>query len=803
MGYRLEGGPSARQAPPAGMGRGPGARPQEETSLGESRRTDQAEDGRDGRKEPTAPARLGPELPPAESRRRRREAVIAVAVIAAIAAVAGFEGRLSRLGTALPVGDGVLFLFLNAVNVILIGLLVFLIARNFVKLVFERRRGILGSHLNTRFVLAFLLIATVPTAVLFVVSAFFITSSIDTWFSLQVDDALEQSRAVADAFYEGSSRDALFYGRRIAEQIRADGLLAEDGRARLAELVQAKQREYNLGVVEVFSATGEELVAASNPEIPAANFSRPESDLVRSALAGSSTSSISELGGADVIRGAVPIQSAARSEETVGAVVVNTFVPRSLTRRVADIRAALDEYRRLQPNAGHIRTVYLLELLLIFLVVLLLATWWGLRMAKAVTGPIRALVEGTDEVARGNLDVVVETTSEDEVGFLVRSFNQMTHDLRDARTGIERSNVELEQRRRYMEIVLRNIGAGVVSIDADGRISTINPSAQRLLGVPPGVGLAGRKIEEVLTRPEHLEIVSELAAQLRPGLRESIRRQLQVPSGDEMLTLLVSLTLLQDEDGRRLGMVFVFDDYTQLVKVQRMAAWREVARRIAHEIKNPLTPIQLSAQRIRRRFREHLAEGSEDGKVFDECIDTITTQVESLKLLVNEFSNFARLPAANPKPDDLNRLVADTVASYADTEGVALRTELDPALPSVDLDREQLRRALSNLIENAIAAIREQADERGHPGQGSIELRTVHDGLLGTARLEVADDGPGIHPEDRRRIFEPYFSTRRRGTGLGLAIVSRIVTDHHGYIRVHDNRPRGTRFVVELPVRGS
>ncbi len=750
--------------------------------LGESRRTDGAIDRTDPARGGGTPGDVpAPELPLAERRRRRREAVIAALVLAAIAAVVAFESRLSRLGTSLPIGDGMLFLFLNAVTVILIGLLVFLITRNFVKLVFERRRGILGSHLNTRFVLAFLLIATVPTAVLFAVSAFFITSSIDTWFSLQVDDALEQSRAVADEFYESASRDALFYGRRIAEQVRAEDLLADEQRARLAELVQAKQREYNLGVVEVFSSTGEELVAASNPEIPAANFSRPESDLVQSALAGSSLSTISALGGADVIRGAVPIQSAAMAEKIVGAVVVNTFVPRSLTRRVAEIRAALDEYRRLQPNAGHIRTVYLLELLLIFLVVLLLATWWGLRMAKGVTGPIRALVEGTDQVARGNLDVVVEATSEDEVGFLVRSFNQMTHDLRDARTGLERSTAEIEQRRRYMEVVLRNIGAGVVSVDAEGRISTINPAAQRLLGVLPGVGLAGRKIADVLTRPEHVELVGELAAQLRPGLRESIRRQLQVPSGDEVLTLVVSLTLLQDDDGRRLGMVLVFDDTTQLVKVQRMAAWREVARRIAHEIKNPLTPIQLSAQRIRRRFRERLAHGTEDARVFDECVETITTQVDSLKLLVNEFSNFARLPTASPKPDDLNRLVADTVASYAGTEGVELRTQLDPALVTVELDREQMRRALSNLIENAIAAIREPQAEGGAPGTGEIELRTVYDEALGTARLEVADDGPGIRPDDRRRIFEPYFSTRR---GHGPRPRHRLA-DRRGPSRLH------------------
>src|SRR5208337_1493896 len=271
--------------------------------------------------------------------------------------------------------------------------------------------------------------------------------------------------------------------------------------------------------------------------------------------------------------------------------------------------------------------------------------------------------------------------------------------------------------------------------------------------------VVGRKLEEVLDRPEHVEIVRDLSSHLRAGVRESIRRQVQAPLGDEMLTLLVTMTLLQDEDGRSLGMVIVYDDYSQLVKAQRMEAWREVARRIAHEIKNPLTPIQLSAQRIRRRFRDR----------------------------------FVR------KPEDLNRLVQEAVASYAGTEGVLLRTDLDPSLPSVDLDREQMRRVLTNLIDNAIAAVREAPAQRA----GLVELRTVYDAPLGTARCEVTDDGIGIRPEDRRRIFEPYFSTKRHGTGLGLAIVSRIVADHRGYIRVHENRPRGTRFIIELPVRGA
>jgi len=732
-------------------------------------------------------------LPPAERRRRIRELWIGIVLVVAM-------GLLLLLppisGLTKGVGDSGLFLFLNAVTVILILIFGFLVTRNFWKLVGERRRGILGSHLNLKFVAAFVLITLVTTSGLFVVSAFFITNSIDKWFSVQVDRALEESGEIAENSYEWTAQNALFFGGRIASRITADRLMREDQIAELEALVQDRQREYNLGVVEVFSATGEELVSAINPNIPAANFSRPDDDLVKDALrAGGASWRADEVGSGDVIRAVVPIESSFKPGESVGAVVVNVMIPFSQARRVATNRETLEEYRRLQPTAGHIRTAYLLELLLAFSMVLMLALWMGFRLAKGVTTPIRALAEGTAEVAKGNLDVRVPATTDDEVGFLVDSFNQMTSDLRAARVGLERQATELERRRRYMEIVLGNIGAGVVSMDPEHRISTINPSAQRYLGIPAGTGLLGQKLADVTKRPELLEVIEELGGQLRPGVRESIRRQVQLPLGDDVATLFVTLTVMHDEAGDPLGSVVVFDDYSQLVKVQRMAAWREVARRIAHEIKNPLTPIQLSAQRMRRRFRSLVADDPGESKVFDECLDAISNQVESLKLLVDEFSNFARLPAASPRPDDLNRIVRDAVSSYAGTENVVFETELDPDLPTVDVDREQMRRVLTNLIDNAVAAVR-----RGRSGAGRVTLRSIYDPALQSVRLEVADDGVGIPPEDRRRVFEPYFSTTDKGTGLGLAIVSRIVADHRGYIRVQENAPRGTRFVIELPV---
>jgi len=735
-------------------------------------------------------------LTPGERRRRRRELVIGVVVIGLLAWLIPLR---PISGLLEGVGEGGLFLFLNAVTVILILIFGFLVTRNFWKLVWERRRGTLGSRLNFKFVSAFVLVAFVTTSGLLLVSAIFVTRTIDKWFSVQVDRALEESGAIASSTYEATARNALGFSARIAEEIAARGLLRPELGSELLDLVERRQHDYNLGVVEIFRAGGRELVSAINPEIPTASFARQDSDLVRAALAGEEGWEVDEGGHGDVVRGAVPVP--APDGGAAGAVVVNAYVPYPLARSVASVRSALAEYRALEPSAGHIRTAYLLELVLAAVMILMLAFWLSLRLAKGVTRPIRALAEGTAEIARGNLDVTVTEHSDDEVGLLVESFNRMTRDLRDARAHLEQSNAELEQRRRSMEVVLRTIAAGVVSIDADGRISTMNPSAQRYLGVAAGSGVIGARLDGVVRVPELLGVITKLVEELEPGLRESRRRQVRAPVGGGFAILVVGATLLHDEAGGQLGTVIVLDDATQLVKVQRMAAWREVARRIAHEIKNPLTPIQLSAQRIRRRFRPRIEAEGGDLKIFDECVEAITSQVESLKLLVDEFSNFARLPTANPKPGDVNRVIADAAASYAGTEQVALDTELDDDLPTVDIDREQLRRAVTNLIDNAIAAV-QRCDAPG-VRVGRVGLRTRYDSSLQSVRIEVSDDGVGVPPEDRRRIFEPYYSTRQNGTGLGLAIVSRIVADHRGYIRVQENRPRGTRFVIELPVRGT
>jgi two-component system nitrogen regulation sensor histidine kinase NtrY len=337
-----------------------------------------------------------------------------------------------------------------------------------------------------------------------------------------------------------------------------------------------------------------------------------------------------------------------------------------------------------------------------------------------------------------------------------------------------------------MEIVLRNVAAGVVSVDAEGHIRTINKSAESIFGV---------KTEDVLHRhysdllqTNHMEIAGKFIEMHQITKQGTMQRQVRSLMGNRLMILLVTVSILHDEEGQYLGIVVVFDDLTELEKAQRMAAWREVARRIAHEIKNPLTPIQLSAQRLRRKYLKSYAE---DGKVFDQCTRTIINQVDELKLLVNEFSNFARMPTANLSPNDLSEVVQETISLFRQSHpSSSFVFEQDNPLPLLDLDREQMKRVMINLLDNAVAAV---------DGAGEIRVNLSFDEILKIARLEVSDDGPGISAKDKIGMFEPYFSTKEKGSGLGLAIVSNIIADHQGFIRVRDNQPHGTIIVIELP----
>jgi two-component system, NtrC family, nitrogen regulation sensor histidine kinase NtrY len=732
-------------------------------------------------------------LPPHERNKRIREGVVISLALVLIIFLTRAEIRLTQLSADAPMGSNIAIFGVINVVILLVILLVYLVSRNVVKLFMESRSNPLTTRLRTKLVLSFVGLSLVPTMLLFFAAAGFINNTVHNWFNTQVETSLSESLEVAQTYYKNSASNSLYYGRQISGFIKKQKLLNQDNLPQLKELIRQKQKEYNLGVVEVYSAQREELVQASNPDVPKGEFTNPASEDINVGLAGSELTRINQAGKADLIRGIVPVYSTYNQRDVVGVVVVNYYVPYSLVNKMKEITESYHEFRQLKILKNPIRTGYIITLFLITVVIVFFAYWMGVYLANSMTKPVQELVKATRAVADGNLDVHIESYSRDEIGMLVQSFNRMTDDLRSKQRALNTSNEELsrinqeiEQRRRYMEIVLRNVAAGVISVDRDGVITTINTSAEKLLTINTG-SVLGKNFRDIL-RESHLEIVKESLKDLVIAKQDTIHRQITLDVRGTRLSLHLHLTMLRDESGDFMGTVLVLDDLTQVMKAQRMAAWREVARRIAHEIKNPLTPIQLSAQRLRKRY---LSRFGDDEKVFDECTEMIIKSVDELKNLVNEFSNFARMPAIQPEPNDLNGIIRETLTLYQEAHrGVAFSFTPDSQLPQLKIDRDQIKRVVINLLENAVAAMEEK---------GTIVISSHYDPELKMADFRIADDGPGIPPEDRSRLFEPYFSTKKTGTGLGLAIVNSVITDHGGFVRVKNNVPRGACFVVELP----
>ena len=730
-----------------------------------------------------------------EKKRRKRELIIILAVLLSVILLTLLQAYITASERQLPTTKNILIYALININITLLLLLIFLVVRNVVKLLFERRKGILGAKLRTRLVVAFVGLSIIPTVLLFWVAAGFITATIESWFSSQVEYSLAKSLEVAQTFNKNVSDFALYYAKQISRAITQNKLLNEPNLAKLERFIKQKQEEYNLGVVEVYSSTLEELVKAMNPQVPVKSFISSESELVQKGLEGKEITKIQPAGRGDLIRGVVPIYSTWKKDEVVGTVVVNYYVSKSLTSKMKSIQSAFQEYKQQELLKNPIKTTYLMILAIVTLLIIFSATWFGFYLSKGLTDPIQKLAEGTNQIAHGNLDFTIEAATDDEMGSLVNSFNKMTGDLKASKVQIERTtsdlketNLELERRRRYMEIILKNVAAGVVSIDEKERVTTINKSAERLLKIKTEESLY--KTYDKVFSTVQMEVIRQLIKEMITSGRGTFEHQIKLSFPDSIIELLVSGTILKDDAGKYLGLVLVFEDLTHLKKAQRAAAWREVARRIAHEIKNPLTPIQLSAQRMRKRYKNRF---TSDGKVFDECTKIIIDQTEEIKNLINEFSNFARMPATNPLPNDLSKVIRESTSLFKELQkNVSFEFIEKDKIPLCNIDKDQMKRAIVNILDNAVDAIE---------SEGKITIETSYDKIFQIAKIEIADTGCGIPQEEKSKLFEPYFSTKKSGTGLGLSIVGTIIADHNGYIRVRDNYPKGTRFIIELPVK--
>ncbi len=720
-----------------------------------------------------------------ELKRRRRELIaVAVAGVTLVAFVLA-QTELPPLSKHTSLVSNLVVITLFNLSFLLLGLLLYLVGRNLAKAIFERRRGLIGSKFQVRLVLGFIAVALVPSAFLLYVSGVFLHADVDSWFNPEYELILNDSLEIAKIFYLNSANNAARYARALAEEVGARKLLAPEQRSNLKKFIEEHQQEYNLGTIEVFSADRKLILLALSPRTPTGVGVAPGSPIVGATLKGKAITRTNRLGKSDVIRGSAPIFLSTDSDKVIGAVVVDYYLPQSVASRAADVSRISEDYFQLRILKQPILNSYILALVLIGLVVVLLASWFGMYLARGITVPIKRLLQGTHAIAAGDLNYAIAPVGDDEIGHLISSFNQMTADLRA-------SHAELERRRRYTETLLKNVSAGVVGLDPSGHVTTMNSCAERLLGVA-AEDAAGRHYREVLN-PVLSRTLDELLAPV-PTVHET-RSSVKVEIDGAETELMITASPIGDETDPFLGSVLFFEDVSQIAKVERMEAWREVARRIAHEIKNPLTPIQLSAERLRRQLGPRLGH---DGALLEECTRTIIGEVQDLKHLVNEFSAFARMPHLSPVPGDLNLLASETVTSFeAAHPEVEFAVRLDPDVPRIRIDREAMKRVIVNLLDNAVSATASAA----HNGEGPrVEVGTRLDRESGVVTLEVRDNGPGIDPRLRTRIFEPYFSGKKGGTGLGLAIVSAIVTDHRGFVRVADNPPRGSRFVLEFPVK--
>lgn len=732
-----------------------------------------------------------PDSPAWEQARRKREGTLLLFILIAVGLITYAETRITGFGDDFPVSSTVLMFILINTNLLLLLALILLVFRNLAKLYYEKKSKILGTKLKTRLVATFVTLSLVPTTVLFFFSIHFINTSIAFWFNAPVEQALENSLSVGRQLYGYVEEKNLFFAKRAAFQIHSQKLLTGENDKDLNRYIQVVQRAFNIDGVEVYTPDARRASLSLSKEFKDSYFGILTADDLMGIPKDQTSRTISRnVERGETIQTITTIPFGVAPQTSDAFLVVTAFISQDLAQNLASISRGAEEYQQLKMIKRPVQISNYIALSIVALLVVFCAVWFGFYLAKSITIPLMKFAEGTQRVTQGDLNYQIDFQSDDELGTLVDSFNSMTRELALGREKLANSentmrlqNIEIEKSRRYMEIVLKNISAGVISLSNTGVITTINKAAETMLDMDAAAVL-NRNYKEII-RDDHLAMAKKMAETIS-FTTESMAFPLSTTINGSPRHFAVHFNTLRSDANENMGIVMVFDDLTELEKAQRMAAWREVARRIAHEVKNPLTPIKLSAQRLKRRYSKIINE-----EVFDKCTEMIVVHVDLIRNLVNEFATFARFPDTNAKPCRIEEILDETVALYQDgLENVEITTSVPENLPSLNLDRQQMKQAFINLFDNAVAAINKQ---------GTISVDILYDPILSIVRIEIADNGKGISDREKIRLFEPYFSTKKSGMGLGLAIVSSIITDHRGMIRVQDNKPAGARFIIELP----
>ena len=680
------------------------------------------------------------------------------------------------------VTNRVLLFVLWYINLVLIATILFVLARNLFKLMVERHHGILGSKLKTKLVATYIGLSLVPVLLLFVYGSQLLQGWIDHWFSEpEIRQVIEQGYEVAQAVYGQVHEDDLRDAQRVLREIADLDLRDARQRPELDERLRRLLNDLDLDYLSVYDQT-DFVHAVLRPESGVGEIPDHGDRFLADALEHERAERnlpAPEDQGMVLLTGS----SAATGDEGRTAVIVASYLEEQLASKSESLIQSRQGFRQLELRKSDIKTTYRLTFLMVTLVLLLMTSWVGLYLARRITVPIEAVAEGTRRLSEGDLDHQVEVPADDELGVLVRSFNRMTTELRRNKEELISTNKDLREERAVIAAVLQNVAAGVISVDEEGSIITCNRAALTMLRQSKERAV-GRPLQEFWTDAERRKLVELFEED--PGPTGRLSRGLRLFLAGEWKTFEAKVRTMRDPNGEVSGKVMVLEDLTELISAQQQAAWNDAARRVAHEIKNPLTPIKLAAERLLVRHRQ----GQGDvGKALEEGVETIVREVESMRGMVDEFSRFARMRPPQPTQVDLEGLVDDILKLYDGLKpGVEVASSVDDNARHALLDGEQIRRVLINLLDNALEATEA-------PGSVRVGVEANN----GSLHIDVADTGDGIPVAARDKLFLPHFSTKGRGTGLGLSIVYRIINEHHGSIRVEDNKPRGTIFRIELP----
>jgi len=675
---------------------------------------------------------------------------------------------------------------LSALVFLLFVTLTFVLARNLIKLFAERRMGVLGSKFRTRLVVGSLLLSFLPVIVMFWFAYGLMNRSIERWFSTPVEEVRQDTALMGQMLAKYVAANA--HAEAVSIASAPETQHAFDGHSFSGVLNQFRMREATLQggfAIAILSGDAEASFGAPaewpllKPKIPRPITSEPQHI---------------SWNGVEYVLGTAPVGDS-------GEILVAMPLPANFTEARKQLELSQQRYLELAKARRTVRRTYMVLLWWITGMVLFASMWLALYLSRLVTRPVVALAEATQEISRGNLDYRVEVPAADELGDLVRSFNQMAGELSSNRRKLETAshelsaaNSELERRRQHIETILESIPTGVLSLDAELHVRHVNQALLRMLRPSEKPQVTSTLIGAALRDLFASEVLEELEHLLRRADRMgTTTTQMEFAIQRSQLNVAVTVATLEHQH-ERIGYVMVFEDLSDLLRAQKQAAWREVARRVAHEIKNPLTPIALSADRILRHLDRSTLPDAASVEIVRGCAEAICGAVETVRTLVNEFATLARFPSSQPQPANINGIVESALSMFnGRVDEIHMRTLFSTDLPQVMADSDAMKRAIANLVDNAAEAVQTSAVKE-------IEISTSLVPNHDLVEICVSDSGPGVTQDLKERLFLPYFSTKKRGTGLGLAIVSRIIEDHHGSIRVEENKPVGARFIIELPI---